>query len=156
AGSPAAVGVAASTATRASAGISMAGQVSIVCRLHVGDVEEAVAADAEIHERRLDAGLDVDDAALVDVADIALVAGPFNVQLFEHAIFQNGYAALFGLQDVDEHFLFHANPFCWAGLGKPGRPVIANRAVRRRTPWDWRSAKSARTRREPVRGLATR
>ena len=45
-----------------------------VLRLDVADVQEAVAADAEIDERRLDAGLQVDDAALVDVADEILLA----------------------------------------------------------------------------------
>ena len=85
-------------------------QVAVVRRLDVGDVQEAVAADAEIDERRLDARLDVDDAALVDVADVALVAGPLDVQLFQHAVLDDGDAALLGLQDVDEHFLLHAFP----------------------------------------------
>ena len=45
-----------------------------VLRLDVADVQEAVAADAEIDERRLDARLQVDDAAFVNVADVVLLA----------------------------------------------------------------------------------
>src|SRR5260221_368354 len=45
-------------------------QVLVVGRVHVGDVQEAVAADAEIDERGLDTRLDVDDPALVNVADV--------------------------------------------------------------------------------------
>src|SRR5262249_21237090 len=78
-----------------------------VGRLHVADVQKAVAADAEIDERRLDGRLDVDDAALVDVADVALVAGALDVQLFEHAVLEDGDAALLRLEDVDEHFFLH-------------------------------------------------
>ena len=39
-----------------------------VLGFHVADVEKAVAADAEVDERGLDARLDVDDAPLVDIA----------------------------------------------------------------------------------------
>ena len=85
-------------------------QVAVICRLHVGDVQEAVAADAEIDERGLDAGFDVDDAALVDVADVTLVARALDVEFFEDAVFKDGDAALFGLQHIDEHFFFHAKP----------------------------------------------
>ena len=71
-----------------------------VLRLDVADVQEAVAADAEIDEGRLDAGLDVDDAALVDVADVVVLAGPFDVQLFQHAVLDDGDAAFFGLRTL--------------------------------------------------------
>ena len=64
-------------------------QVPVVGGLDVRDVEETVAADAEIDESRLDARLDVDDAALVDVADVALVAGPLDVQLLQHPVLEN-------------------------------------------------------------------
>src|SRR5262249_5826072 len=53
---------------------------------------------------------DVDDTALVDVADVALVAGALHGQLFEDAVLQDGDAALLGLEHVDEHFLLHAIP----------------------------------------------
>src|SRR5205085_5447841 len=114
----AAVGAAAAAAAVPTAAAAVAAgalaaaalQVPVVGRLHVGDVQEAVAAHAEIDERRLDARLDVDDAALVDVADVALGAGPLHVELFQHAVLHDGDAALLGLQDVDQHFLFHAVP----------------------------------------------
>ena len=44
-----------------------------VLRLDVADVEEAVASDAEVDERGLDARLQVDDDALVDVADVVVL-----------------------------------------------------------------------------------
>src|SRR5262249_38740336 len=50
------------------------------------------------------------DAAFVDVADVALVAGPFDVELFEYAVLEDGDATLLGLQHVDEHFFLHAKP----------------------------------------------
>ena len=83
----------------------------VVGRLHIGNVQETIAADAEIDEGGLDAGLDVDDAALVDVADVAFVTGALDVQLFEDAVLQDGDAAFLGLQHVDEHFFLHAFPF---------------------------------------------
>src|SRR6185295_5821744 len=42
-------------------------QVLVVLVFDVADVQESVASDAEIDEGRLDAGLDIDDSALVDV-----------------------------------------------------------------------------------------
>src|SRR5581483_2681768 len=100
-------------------------QVLVVSRLHVGDVQKTVAAHAKIDECRLDARLDVDDAALVDVADIALGTGPLHVELFQHAVFNDGDAALFGLQDIDQHFLFHAVPL-FAGVRGVGTAVPAS------------------------------
>ena len=101
-------------------------QVPVIGRIDVRDVQEAVAADAEIDERRLDARLDVDDAALVDVADVALVAGALDVEFFEHAVFDDGDAAFLRLEDVDEHFLLHARTLIRIGpahlrpASKPG------------------------------------
>src|SRR5690606_11422725 len=37
-------------------------------------------------------------------------AASLDVQLFEHAIFQNADAALFGLGDVDQHLLLDRRP----------------------------------------------
>src|SRR5438270_484194 len=73
-------------------------QMAVVSRFHVRDVQEAIAANAEIHERRLNARLDVDNAAFVDIADVAFLAGTFDVQLFENAVLHDGDAALLGLQ----------------------------------------------------------
>src|SRR5205085_603195 len=52
-----------------------------VLRLDVADVQEAVAADAEIDEGGLDARLQVDDHSLVDVADEVVLARALDVQL---------------------------------------------------------------------------
>ena len=57
-----------------------------ILRLDVADVQEAVAAHAEIDECRLDARFQVDDHPFVDVADVIVLAGPFNVQLFQNSV----------------------------------------------------------------------
>ncbi len=82
-----------------------------VLRLDVADVQEAVAADAEIDEGRLDARLQVDDDAFVDVADVTVLAGPLDVQLFQDPVFNDRDPAFFRLGDVDQHFLFHGLAF---------------------------------------------
>jgi hypothetical protein len=50
-----------------------------VLRFDVADVQKPVAADAEIDERRLDARLQVDDLALINVADVVVLAAPLDV-----------------------------------------------------------------------------
>src|SRR5262245_49878286 len=79
-----------------------------VLRLDVADVQEPVAADAEIDEGGLDAGLQVDDASFVDVADVRFLTSTFDVQLFEESIFNDRNPAFLRLRDIDEHFAFHA------------------------------------------------
>ena len=77
----------------------------------VADVQEPVAADAEIDKGRLDAGLQIDDDSLVDVSDVVVLPGSFDVQLLEDSILNNRDPAFFRLRDVDQHFLFHAATF---------------------------------------------
>ena len=72
-----------------------------VLRLDVADMQKAVAADAKIDECRLNAGLEIDDAALVNVSDIILLAHPLEVELFQLSVFNDRDAALFRLRDVD-------------------------------------------------------
>ena len=79
-----------------------------ILRLDVADVQKAVAADAEIDERGLDARLQVDDFALVDVADVIVLAGALDVELFQRSIFNDRDPAFFRLRDVDQHFLLHS------------------------------------------------
>src|SRR5207248_2241058 len=67
--------------------------VPVVRRVNVGDVQEAVPADAEVDERRLDARLDVDDTTLIDVADVTLLTRSFDVQLLEYAVLDDRDAA---------------------------------------------------------------
>ena len=83
----------------------------VVLGLDVGDVKEAVAADREIDERGLNGRFEVDDLAFINIAGIALVAGPFDVQLLQDAVFDDGDPALLGLEHVDEHFFLHAVVF---------------------------------------------
>src|SRR5581483_1654588 len=95
-------------ATAPAAVVAVFLQVTIVGRLYIGDVQKAVATDPEIHERCLDARFDVDDASLIDIADITFLTGAFDIQLFENAVFDDGNAAFLGLQDVDKHLFLHA------------------------------------------------
>jgi hypothetical protein len=83
----------------------------IVLGLDVGHVQEAIPAYREVHERGLDRRLEVDDLSLVDIAGVAFVAGPLDVELFEDAVFDDGDATFLGLEHVDEHFLLHAGVF---------------------------------------------
>jgi hypothetical protein len=76
-------------------------QMLIINRVHIRDVQEAVATDPEVDERGLNARFDVDDSAFVDVVDVAFLAGPLEVKFFEHAVFQYGDTALLRLEDVD-------------------------------------------------------
>ncbi len=96
-----------------------------VLRLDVADVQKAVAADAEVDEGRLDARLEVDDLSLVDVADVVVLAGPFDVELFQHSIFNDGDPAFFRLADVDQHFFLHKLAFCEECEGDPGSRQFA-------------------------------
>jgi len=82
-----------------------------VLRLDIADMEEAVAADAEIDEGGLDARLQIDDASFIDVADVRFLAGAFDIELFEESIFNDRDPAFLRLRDIDEHFAFHACVF---------------------------------------------
>jgi hypothetical protein len=83
----------------------------IILRFDVRDVEEAVAPHREVDERRLDGRLDVDDLALVNIARVALVTRSLHVQLLENAVLDDGDAAFFGLEHIDQHFFLHAVSF---------------------------------------------
>ena len=79
--------------------------------LDVAYVQKAVPAHAEIDERRLDAGLQVDDHALVDVSYVIVLSRALDVEFFQHSVFNHGDAAFLGLGDVDQHFLLHKYSF---------------------------------------------
>ncbi len=85
--------------------------LAIVLRLDVADVQKAVAADAEIDERRLNARFEIDDLSFVDVADVVVLAGALDVELFQDAILHDRDPAFFRLRDVDQHFLLHVLAF---------------------------------------------
>ena len=76
-----------------------------VLRVEVGDVEEAVRAFAEVDERGLDRGLDIDDARLVDRADIRGGRGALAVELRKFALLEDRDAHLIAGNIVDDHEL---------------------------------------------------
>ena len=82
--------------------------MDVLISLHVADMQKAVAPDAEIDERRLNARLKIDDAAFVDVADVVVLTGPFDIQLFQNSVFNDRDAAFLRLRYIDQHFAFHA------------------------------------------------
>jgi hypothetical protein len=91
-------------------GVTVLNEVPVVLVFHIADVEEAIASDAEVDERGLDAGFDIDDAAFVDVTDVVFGAAAFDVKFFEDTVFDDCNPAFFRLQDINEHFLFHDVP----------------------------------------------
>ena len=84
---------------------------TVVLRLDIRDMKEAVAADREINEGGLYGRFEIDDLTLVDVPGVALVASPLDVQFFEDAVLDDRDSALLGLQNIDQHFFFHAVSF---------------------------------------------
>ena len=82
-----------------------------ILRLDVADVQKAVAAHAEIDERRLDARLQVDHDAFIDVSYVIVLPGPFYIQFFQGSVLNDRDPAFFRLRDVDQHFLFHLVAF---------------------------------------------
>src|SRR5439155_18699498 len=78
------VAIAAAPATPPiSAALAARLEVAVVGRVHVRDVQETVAADAEIDKRRLGRRLDVDDPAFINVADVTLLARALDIKFFE-------------------------------------------------------------------------
>jgi hypothetical protein len=79
----------------------------------VRDVQETVLDQAEINEGRLDGRLDVGDAALVNVADVAGAGDPLHVEFFELGVGHYGDSAFLPLDRVNEHFFNHlSSPIC--------------------------------------------
>jgi hypothetical protein len=66
----------------------------------VAAVEEGILVQADVHERRLHAGEDVGNDALVDVADDGATARPLDVQLGELVAILHGET---GLRHADVH-----------------------------------------------------
>jgi hypothetical protein len=71
-------------------------------------VEKSVSADAKVDKSGLDAGLEVDDAPFVDVADDVLGGKTLDIEFFEHAVFHDGDSRLLVQERIDEHVLFHS------------------------------------------------
>jgi hypothetical protein len=85
-------------------------EMSVVLVFDIADMQESVAADAEIDEGSLNAGFDVDNFTFVDVSDVVFCTAAFYVELFEDAVFDDRNPTFLGLQDIYEHFLFHDEP----------------------------------------------
>src|SRR5438105_5522035 len=73
----------------------------------VGDVEEAVAFEADVDERRLHAGEDLRDAALVDVADDAALPLALDEDLGHEVVLEDGHYRLVAIRG-DDHLLVHS------------------------------------------------
>ena len=82
--------------------LAVAAVAGEVLRVQVGDVEEAVGALAEVDERGLDRGLDVDDARLVDRADVGRGRGALGEELDELALLEDRDARLVAGHVVDD------------------------------------------------------
>ena len=86
----------------------------VVLGIDIGNVQEAIAAYAEIDEGCLDARLNIDNFTTVNVADEALLLLSFDVEFFEHAIFEDSNAHLFVRHGIDQHFLADTLAGDWA------------------------------------------
>ena len=73
----------------------------------VGDVEEAVALEAEVDEGGLHAGQDFRDPALVDVADDAALPFALDEDFGDEVVFENGHHRLVAVRG-DDHLLGHS------------------------------------------------
>src|SRR4029079_15818754 len=73
----------------------------------VGDVEEAVALEAEVDEGGLHAGEDFRDPAFVDVADDTAVPLAFDEYFRDEVVFENGHHRFVAIGG-DNHLLRHA------------------------------------------------
>ena len=64
-------------------------------------MQKSIAADAEVDEDGLDARFEIDDFSFVDVADIVVLARPFDVQLFKPPVFDDRDPTFLGLRCID-------------------------------------------------------
>ena len=78
-------------------------------RRDVRGVQERRALQADVDERRLHAGQHALHAALVDVADDAAPALPFDEQFLQHAVLDERRAVL-ARRHVDQDFRRHSVP----------------------------------------------
>lgn len=68
---------------------------------HIADVQKTVATYAEVDEGSLDAGLQIDNATLVNITGKVVLASALGIKFFERAILQNRDAAFLGLGHID-------------------------------------------------------
>src|SRR6266487_5204896 len=83
--------------------------VDVTGGMNLPQGEETSSLAAIIDEGRLQASLDLDDAAFVDITFVLLLVGGFDVELFENPIRHNCHAVLFGVLRIDKHFPDHSS-----------------------------------------------
>ena len=73
--------------------------------MQFADLEKARFGSADVDESGLQARLDTEDDALVNVALDLFFAADFNVQLHQATVVDNCHTGFFRVHDVDQHFL---------------------------------------------------
>jgi hypothetical protein len=86
----------------------------------IGDIQEGILLDADVHEGRLHARQHLAHLALVNVADEAAVLSPLDVVLHQLVVLQDGHMHLEG-GDVHHHLSVHESPQQEHGMG--GNPA---------------------------------
>src|SRR3954469_9434 len=76
----------------------------------IGGVQERGAIETDLDEHGLHTGHDALHAALVHVADVAALRCALDVDLLQHAIFDNGHPRLTRC-DINQDFLAHTSPY---------------------------------------------
>jgi len=74
--------------------------------MEIGDVEETVSTDPEIDEGGLNGGLNVDHGSEIDVSDMQVFRGVFEVELFENPVFEDCDSAFLTLDVINDNLLF--------------------------------------------------
>ena len=75
-----------------------------------------IAANAKVDEGGLNTRLEIYDPSFVNIANVIVLAGAFDVQFFQNVVLNNRDPTLLGLSDIDEHFLLHVGPFLCRSL----------------------------------------
>ncbi len=81
--------------------VGVVSALSEILRFDVTDVQKAVAPHPEVDKGRLNARLQVDDLAFVNVSDVIVLTGPFDVEFFEYSVFDDGNPGFLRLRNVD-------------------------------------------------------
>ena len=86
-------------------------QMFVVLVFDITNMKKTVSSHTKVDEGRLNAGLDIDDLSLVDIADVVFRTAAFDVQLLQNPIFYDGNSAFLRLEDIDQHLFFHCHNF---------------------------------------------
>ena len=83
----------------------------VVLILNIANVKEPVTANTEVNKSGLNTGLNVDDLALVNIANKIFGTTSLDVEFFQNPVLNDRNPAFFRLQHVDQHFFFHNSAF---------------------------------------------